>query len=163
MLTANGLLQTIPSNRAEVERKISQASIEKSAFKIYRIPKYYRLREDTEIVPNMQKGAFFFWSVLIALTAEAFQWKNEDYAGLKEWFQKGRLEDSAMRNLKEGWYLGWLWLLDRVGSSRSFSKMNVLVFFLKPSTVLLSVYFLNGTKFLEVRSALLFYCWSLTL
>lgn len=146
-----------------MKRKISQATIEKSPFKIYRIRKYYRLGEDTEIVPNMQKGACFFWSVLIALTAEAFKWKNEDYAGLKEWFQKGRLEDSAMRHLKEERCLRWLRLLDRVGSSRSFSKMNILVFSLKLSTILLSVYFLNGTKFLEVHSALLFYCLSLTL
>lgn len=73
--------------------------MEKSAYKAHRVPKYYSLGKDTEIVPNMQKGAFFFCSIL--LSAEAVKWKNEGCAGLKEQFQKGRLEDSAMRDLKK--------------------------------------------------------------
>jgi len=72
--------------------------MEKSAYKAHRVPNYYRLGKDTEIVPNMQKGPSFFCSIL--LPVEAVKWKNEGNAGLREQFQKGRLEDSTMRNSK---------------------------------------------------------------
>lgn len=68
--------------------------MEKSVYKAHRVPWQYMLGKHTEIVPNTQKGAFFFCSIL--LSAEAVKWKNEGYAGLKEQFQEGRLEDGAM-------------------------------------------------------------------
>lgn len=98
MLATDELIQTILSNRAETKRKISWASMEKSAYQAHRVLRYYRLGKDTEIVPNMQKGAFF---CSIVLSAEAVKWKNEGYAGLKEQFRKGRMEDSVVRDLKK--------------------------------------------------------------
>lgn len=98
MLATYELIQTILSNRAETKRNISWARMERSAYKARRVPSYYRLGKDTDIVPNMQKEAFFCCSILPS--AEAVKWKNEGYAGLKEQVQKGRPEDSAMRDLR---------------------------------------------------------------
>lgn len=63
MLAANGLVQTILSNRAETKRKISWANMERSSYKVHSVPKQYRPEKDSELGPKIKKGAFI--SVLV--------------------------------------------------------------------------------------------------
>lgn len=70
MVATHRLIHTILSNRAETNRKISQAGMEKSAYKAHTVPKYCRLGKDPDIVPNMLKGAFFCSSLLSAEVVE---------------------------------------------------------------------------------------------
>lgn len=91
MLDANGLIQAILSNTAESKRDVSWAAMERSAYKVYSVPKQCRPEKESEIVSKIKKGAFLFCSS--QHSAEVVKWQNEGFCWIKEQFQKGRLED----------------------------------------------------------------------
>lgn len=55
--------------------------MQRRAYKAHDFPKHYRPEKDSEIVPNVKKGAFLFSSS--QHSAEAVKWQNEGYTGLK--------------------------------------------------------------------------------